>query len=165
MAEVKRPRTEHPLAAFLRGGIENFQVDRSCALLLLVGAAMAGFGVLAAMVAATAREVDVTEVTILLVGIAAFSALVGGWIWRRSRRRGVRPLGLRIVAVFELLVVVPYFGMRAAASWADDTGGAVGTLLILGLWIGQAVWFWRLSLREPSGDGQNPSTAIGRTPD
>lgn len=80
----------------------------------------------------------------LLVGVAAVSALVGGWIWRRSRRLGVRPLGLRILAVVNLLFAVPFFTFSVIARSRDDLWRAGGDLLSLGVWIFWAVVLWRM---------------------
>lgn len=154
--EISRP----PLWTALRGGIENFQLDRSCALLLLAGASMAAFGVLAALVVGAVRDVDVIWVVATFVGLAALSALVGGWIWRRSRRLGVRPLGLRILAVLILLLAVPFGTLRLIDSWRDGSWRAVGDLLAVGVWIVQSVWFWRLG-GGPRASGETLAATEG----
>lgn len=159
MTSSKEKAGEHPLATGLRGGIESFQLDRSCAMLLLAGAGMAALGVVGAMVVGAVREVDVTWVALLFVGAAALSALVGGWIWRRSRRHGVRPLGLRIFAVVELLFFVPFLALQAIAAWLAGSWRAVGHLLFLGFWTFHAIWFWRMGGRAPAAGGQDASTA------
>lgn len=137
----------HPLWTAMRGGIETFQLDRSCALLLLAAAAMAAFGVLAALAVGAVRGLDVTLVTGLLVGLAVVSALAGRWIWRRSRRLGVRPLGLRIVAVLQFLAVVPFCAEKLVRSWRGGGWGAFADLLVLLIWIGQSIWLWRAGRR------------------
>ncbi|GMU65248.1 MAG: hypothetical protein AMXMBFR36_15220 [Acidobacteriota bacterium] len=150
---------ELPLWTALRGGVENFQLDRSCAMLLLAGAAMAAFGVGVAVVAGAVREVDITWWVAFLVGAAALSAFFGGWIWRRSRRLGVRPLGLRIVAVANLFFAVPFFTLSAIARGPDERWRAGGDLFSLGFWIFWAVVLWRM------GGASAPAAATPAAPE
>lgn len=87
------------------------------------------------------------------------SALVGGWIWRRSRRLGVRPLGLRIVAVANLLFAVPFFTFSAIARGPDERWRAGGDLFSLGFWIFWAVVLWRM------GGASAPAAATPAAPE
>jgi hypothetical protein len=83
-------------------------------------------------------------VTGLLVGLAVVSALAGRWIWRRSRRLGVRSLGLRIVAVLQFLAVVPFCAWKLVRSWRVGGGDAIADLVVLFFWLGQSIWLWKL---------------------
>lgn len=155
---------QHPLGTALLGRIESFQLDKSCAMLLLAGAVMAAFGVVVAMVAGKVREVGVTWWVAFLVGVAAVSALVGGWIWRRSRRLGVRPLGLRILAVVNLLFAVAFFTFSAIARGPDDLWRAGVDLLFLGAWLLWAVAFWRTGSGQRRNGDPSPTEEASTPP-
>lgn len=157
-AQDSRPPTT-PL-----GGIESLQLDQSCALVLLAGAAMATLGVVTALVVGAAREVNLTWLVLFFVGVAALSGLVGAWIWRRSRRRGVRPLGLRTLAVANLVFAVPFFATRALMWGYDDLWRAGVDLLFLGAWLLWAVAFWRTGSGQRRNGDPSPTEEVSTPP-
>jgi len=143
VGKATRPSADPPLAARLLGGIEGFQLDHSCALLLLAGAGLALLGGVAAWVVGAVRDVEVTVAVLTLFGFAVAAALVGAWMLRRIRRPGAAPLGLRIFAALCLLLPVPHAARRMVQAWQRGDRGVILDLLMVVYWVGVAVWLWR----------------------
>lgn len=110
-----------------------------------------------ALVVGALAQVRVLDVALFCAGFAAVSGLAGLWLRRRNRRDGVRPLGLRLLAIPQLIFAAVIV-TETAISWPFQDGWDRGLdLLFASCWVVAGILHWRQGSREPGPGGAAPA--------